>query len=395
MQSPTETGLKLRLLVLAVTNLCALFVVVTIARAGSESSRWQDIDRRIGGLLDPHGLLLVHPGIDRLYADTLNHEAVIPADRWRADFKRFNQVAGLSARVPFPSHLKRTISRHFGEPEEHVLMPGVQLIVWNLERPIDERRDLMPLIPSARAYIDRNDARIDCPPDDGRLVCPDADWTWVGPTQMTIANEPLSCVWSHPVDGTLTIEFNQLGDWDGVDGWWALSDYAADHADRQAATLTLVAGEEERAFRLVRTRGRRALSMEFPEDFDGQLKLELESAAPGARHLCWSLHLVRFAEPEMEAGGEELDDDGNHDRAAAPPGDHDDGDHHDGDHDGDHDDEEHNDEEHGSERDAESPANTDRGTMRHPGAAPARHGRRDASRRLLDAGSRRNREVSE
>ena len=309
MQSHPETDYGRRLPALLVANLCVLIALVCLARAGTDRSKWRAVGLQLDEFIEEDALIVVHPGIDRLFAHFLRHEAVVPADRWRADYKRFNQVAGLSVRGPFPAYLRRTISRHFGEASEHTLSPGTELVVWERERRIAERGDLITRLDSARVYIDRNDARIDCPQDGRRHVCPDADWTWVGPTQMSIANEPVTCVWSHPVNGKLTVDFTRLGSWDALDGWWGLSDYAADHAEREATTLTLAAGEDARSFRLVRTRGRRALSMELPEDFDGRLRLELETAAPGARHLCWSLHLLRYEEGAEEDTGDETDDD--------------------------------------------------------------------------------------
>lgn len=171
--------------------------------------------------------------------------------------------------------------------------------LFQLDEPERVVLDLGDALATARAWVEPADdpEPIACPWAADRFDCPDADWTWIGPTVQVFAGEPHRCIWMHPVDDAdVVLEFPDVTG-THVTGWYGMTDYAVSIPDGTAVRLTLIAGERRERFRAHRQTGRRPLRFALPDDYSGPLRMEVSAPRAGVRHFCFDLQVVSAEAP--------------------------------------------------------------------------------------------------
>jgi hypothetical protein len=227
-------------------------------------------------------LTLFAPEIDAIASDTLPEEVT-----------RFARVILVHEAEPEPRSLLRLLGDKAEIVEERAV-GALRVGVFEIRQREIVRSDLGQTLQNASVWVEPDDTpRHECPWLVDRFDCPDADWTWVGPTTQTFEGQPVPCIWSHPVeDAELVIEFPNAAGATHVTGWYGLTDYAVAIADGSPVTLTLEADDQSRRFRAHRQRGRRPVRMALPEEYEGPLQIRISATRPGVRHLCWDLQFV-------------------------------------------------------------------------------------------------------
>ena len=222
---------------------------------------------------------------------------VVAVDALPPDLERFTRVILVRPRGDTPPSMRRLLASRARllliEEVRHVTIEVFQL--HDRDRVIS---DLAERLPQALvSFQPQLGDSVPCPWLGDRFDCPEADWTWVGPTVQPFDGQPMDCVWMHPIeDAELVVSYEGLTG-THVTGWYGLTDFALAAEDGGPVRMRLTAGDLTGRFRAHQERGVRPLRFALPEDHDGTLEITVSASRAAARHFCWNLQTVESGRP--------------------------------------------------------------------------------------------------
>ena len=153
-----------------------------------------------------------------------------------------------------------------------------------------------------RAHVTevRDGQATECSRDGLRASCPNADWTWIGPSLQTFGGVSLECIWAHPFpQGALVAEFDEVpAEASVIRGFLGIADGGYEPHNRGRATLSIaVNGATLSVLETLPRRGYHPFEIEIPPELwpIEVITFTAETDAEARNQLCFNATL--FATP--------------------------------------------------------------------------------------------------